>query len=56
MSLDYPLKQFNCYEFASDSVPFAEKKMASDLNAGQCRPKFEEHEMLVMLQGPTVIQ
>ncbi len=30
--------QFNCYEFTSDSVPFAEKKMTNDLNTGQSCP------------------
>lgn len=28
------LSQFNCYEFTSDVVPFAEKKLASDLDLG----------------------
>lgn len=26
--------QFNCYEFTSDVVPFAEKKLAGDLDLG----------------------
>lgn len=27
--------QFNCYEFTSDVVPFAEKKLTTDLDQGQ---------------------